>query len=97
MFISSENRKLEWIVTIQSIILMIITITTFILSEQRSNWLCGPATLFFELIALVIQTILNIWVWMDFKYSIKIFFSITSLIILLLVIAGFLQFYFHCS
>ena len=76
---------------------MIITITTFILSEQRSNWLCGPALLFFELIALVIQSILNIWVWMNFKYSIKIIFSITSLIILLFVLAGFLQFLFRCS
>jgi hypothetical protein len=97
MYISAKNRKIEWFVTMQTMVLIIITTTTFLISENSSNWLCGPALLFFELVAFFIQSILNILVWLILKKSIKIIFFGISLSILLLVIAGFLQFYFNCS
>jgi hypothetical protein len=59
----NKNGTIEISVAGLAIILLVLTILTYVLDQQKSNWVCAPVLLLMEIIALGIQTILTISIW----------------------------------
>ena len=77
--------------------LLVLTILTYTLDQQKSNWVCGPVLLLMEIIALGIQTILTISIWKTTNQKIKIVLLALSILIICLITYGFVNFNLKCT
>lgn len=92
-----RNRTIEILVTGLTIILLVLTILTYMLDQQKSNWICGPFLLLIEILALAIQTIMTISVWKTTNQKTKITLIGLSLLIIGFITYGFVNFTLKCT
>jgi len=97
MMILNRNRKIEIFVSGLTIILLVLTILTYTLDQQKSNWVCGPVLLSLEIIALGIQTILTISIWKTTNQKTKIVLLALSILIIGSITYGFVNFNLKCT
>lgn len=93
----NRNRTIEILVRGLTIILLVLTILTYTLDQQKSNWICGPALLLMEFIALGIQTILTISIWNLTNQKTIIALLALSILILVFITYGFVNFNLKCT
>ena len=91
-----RNKTIERLVTGLTIILLVLTILTYTLDQQKSNWICGPVLLLMEIVALGIQTILTISVWKTTNQKTKFVLLGLSLLIIGFITYGFVNFTLKC-
>ncbi len=72
------RRTTEWIVTILTIGLVVLTVATYSLDQNKSNWICGPILLLLEIFAIGLQSVLTVIVWKTDKQKTKIVVTITN-------------------
>jgi hypothetical protein len=92
-----KRRYTEWTVSILTISIVVLTAITYFLDLKKSNWLCGPALLVFEMIAIGIQCITTFIVWQTDKKVIKTITLMISVGISTFIIWGFINFLTKCS
>lgn len=97
MTTQKRNRTIEILVTGLTIILLVLTILTYTLDQQKSNWICGPVLLLMEIVALGIQTILTISVWKTTNQKTKFALLGLSLLIIVFITYGFVNFTLKCT
>lgn len=95
--ISLSQKRIEWAVTFATGLLVILTLSTYILDQHKSNWVCGPSLLILETIALGLQLLLNVLTWKSSTKRIKVVMLYVSLGLVALVILGFVNFNLNCS
>lgn len=91
------RRTTEWIVTILTIGLVVLTITTYSLDQNKSNWICGPVLLLFEFLAIGLQSVLTFIVWKTDKQKTKIIVTTISIGLLTFIVWSFIDFITKCS
>lgn len=91
------NRKIEFVVTGLTVALIVLTIWTYILDQQKSNWVCGPVLFVLELFAIGFQSILTVMTWKARNHRTKIILLFVSFLIVGLVIFGFVNFNLNCT
>lgn len=91
------RRITEWTVTILTISLVVLTITTYTLDQNKNNWICGPVLLLIEFLAIGFQNILTFIVWKTDKQKIKTIVTIISIGLLIFIVWGFINFITKCS
>lgn len=87
----------EWIVTILTISLVVLTITTYTLDQNKNNWICGPVLLLIEFFAIGFQSLLTFIVWKTDKQKTKIIVTIISIGLLTFIVWSFINFITKCS
>lgn len=95
--INKDAKKSEWAVTIITFVLLVLAIATYILDQKKSNWVCGPVLLIFELIALGLQSILTFVIWKTKSKKIKVAITVSAFGVLGFIIYGFVNFLTNCS
>ncbi len=90
-------KKFEWTISILSFILILLTIITIILEQNKSNWICGSVLIFMQLILIPVQIILNIIVVKSKKERLKIILCIISLVLITFIAVNFIRFLTNCS
>jgi cytochrome bd-type quinol oxidase subunit 2 len=95
--LATERRVAEWAVIFFSIMLVAITVSTFILDQKRNNWVCGPVLIIFEFIAIGFQVAFNVTIWRTTKRNIKFLFAVISFILLTFITWNFINFLTSCS
>ena len=93
----SEHKRIEWTVTTMTVVLLVLTVLTYILDQHKENWVCGPVLLLFELIALGLQAILNYIIWLTECKKLKLILLAVSGGVLAFIVWGFINFELHCS
>jgi len=93
----SNSRITEWIVSILTLGLILVTVLTYILEQNKNNWVCGPVLLIFEFIAIGIQAVLTLIVWYIKNQIIKIIVTFISIGILTYILSYFITFITKCS
>jgi uncharacterized membrane protein YhfC len=93
----NRNRTIEILVTGLTIILLVLTILTYSLDQQKSNWICGPVLLLMEFVALGFQFLLTVTIWKTTNQKTKIVLLILSTLILGFVTYGFVNFNLKCT
>ena len=93
----NKNRTIELSVTGLTIIILVLTILTYKLDQQKSNWVCGPVLLLMEIVALGIQTFLTVSIWKTTNQKTKITLLALSLLIIGFVTYGFVNFNLKCT
>jgi len=91
------RRTTEWIVTILTIGLVVLTITTYTLDQNKSNWICGPVLLLIEFFAIGFQSVLTFIVWKTYKQKTKTIVTIISIGLLTFIVSSFINFITKCS
>src|SRR5690606_13142985 len=91
------RRTKEWILTILTIGLIVLTITTYMLDQNKSNWICGPVLLLIEIFAIGFQTLLTFIVWKTDKQKSKTIVTIISVGLITFIIWSFINFITKCS
>jgi uncharacterized membrane protein len=91
------RRITEWIVTILTIGLVVLTITTYTLDQNKNNWICGPVLLLIEFFAIGFQSVLTFIVWKSDKQKTKTIVTIISIGLLTFIIWCFINFITKCS
>jgi hypothetical protein len=89
--------KIDLFETIITALLVILMILTFIVNQHKSNWGSGPALIFFELIAIGLQILLNIIAVISKYKIIKVAMLVISLGLLGFISWSFIQFNLNCS
>ena len=97
MPISIRNKTTEIFVSGLTLILIVLIIMTYCLDQKKSNWLCGPVLLIIEILALVLQSILNITIWKISNSKTKHILLAFSLIIIGFITYGFISFNLKCT
>ncbi len=97
MSTSLSQRRIEWTVTFVTGLLVILALLTYILDQQKSNWVCGPSLLILETIALGLQLLINIWTWKSRAKRSKVIMLYASLGLVALILWGFINFNLNCS
>ena len=95
--IDSEHKRLEWTVTTMTVVLFMLTVSTYILDQYKENWVCGSLLLLFELIAMGLQVILNYITWSFKNKKLKLILLAVSVGLLAFIVWGFINFNMHCS
>ncbi len=86
------------IITITLTILLIgLVVTTAILDQQKSNWVCGPVLFLFGLFLGFVQLILTAITLTTTRQKLKTGLVIFSGIIFLFYVLGFINFLTNCS
>jgi hypothetical protein len=86
------------IVTISLTILLIgLVVTTAILDQNKSNWVCGPALILVGLVLGAIQLIFARITITTARHKLKMTLVIFSGVILLFYTWGFINFLTNCS
>jgi uncharacterized membrane protein YhfC len=93
----NKNRTIEILVAGLTILLLVLTILTYILDQQKSNWVCGPVLLLMEIIALGIQTILTISIWKTTNQKTKFAILALSIVTVSIITYGFVNFNLKCT
>jgi uncharacterized membrane protein YhfC len=93
----NKNRTIEILVAGLTILLLVLTILTYILDQQKSNWVCGPVLLLMEIIALGIQTILTISIWKTINQKTKFAILALSIVTVSIITYGFVNFNLKCT
>jgi len=89
--------KAKLIVISLSFLQLILAVSTYIIDQNKANWLCGPALMLILCILFLFQLTFLIAVLIGTTVlKSKIVIS-ASVIFTLLSILGFLRFYFNCS
>jgi len=91
------RRTTEWILTILTIGLVVLTITTYRLDQNKSNWICGPVLLLIEFFAIGFQSVLTFIVWKTDKQKTKTIVTIISIGLLTFIVWSFINFITKCS
>ena len=94
---SLSQKRIEWTVTFATGLLVILTLSTYLLDQHKSNWVCGPTLLIFETIAIGLQLLLNVLTWKSSNKRIKVAMLYASLGLVALIIVGFVNFVLNCS
>jgi len=92
-----RNRTLEFSVTGLSVVLLALTIMTYFLDQNKSNWVCGPVLFLMELIALGLQTILTVSIWKTTNKKTKLALLALSILIIGFITYGFVNFNLNCT
>jgi uncharacterized membrane protein YhfC len=93
----NKNRTIEILVAGLTILLLVLTILTYILDQQKSNWVCGPVLLLMEIIALGIQTILTISIWKTTNQKTKFAILALSIVTVSIITYAFVNFNLKCT
>lgn len=92
------NRQItEWIVTILSLGLIVVTVATYYLDQGKNNWASGPALLLMEIFAIGLQALVTWIVWKSSNPKIKTLLAFTSAGILMFITWLFFHFITKCS
>lgn len=91
------NRKIEFVVTGLTVTLIVLTILTYILDQQKSNWVCGPVLFVLEIFAIGLQSILTVTTWKTRNQRIKLIILLVGLLIVGFVTFGFVNFNLNCT
>lgn len=91
------NRKNEFVVTGLTATLIVLTILTYILDQQKSNWVCGPVLFVLEIFAIGLQSFLTVTTWKTRNHRTKLILLFVSLLIVGLVAFGFMNFNLNCT
>ena len=92
-----RNRNIEIISMGLTVILLAITILTYLLDQSKSNWVCGPVLFLFELISIGVQTVFLFLIWnINNKHTKRVILTLT-IGLLVIVIFGFVSFNLNCS
>lgn len=97
MTTTTRNRTLEFSVTGLSVILLALTIMTYFLDQNKSNWVCGPVLFLMELIALGLQTVLTVLIWKTTNKKTKVALLLLSILIIGFITYGFVNFNLNCT
>lgn len=92
-----RNRTLEVSVTGLTVILLALTIMTYFLDQNKSNWICGPVLILGELVALGLQAVLTISIWKTTNKKTKSILLLLSILIIGFITYGFVNFNLSCS
>lgn len=87
-----KSKISERIITIQTIFLILITIITIILEQNKPDWRCGVVLIFCELIFIPIQLLLNIILFKIKNEKWKRFLCILSAVLSLFIVINFIKF-----
>ena len=93
----ARNRAIELSVTGLTVVLIALTILTYYLDQEKSNWVCGPVLFLVEIIAIGIQSILTFTIWRTENRSLKIGWLVLSILIVGFIAYGFVNFNLNCS
>lgn len=93
----NRNRTIEILATGLTIILLVLTILTYSLDQQKSNWICGPVLLLMEFVALGFQTLFTVSIWKTTNQKTKIALLAMSLLIIGFITYGFVNFTLKCT
>lgn len=95
----TEGRKktIELSFTGLTIVLVVLTILTYIIDQQKSNWICGAVLFIMEIFALGIQSILTVAIWKTTNKKTKFILLALSILIIGLAAYGFVDFNLNCS
>jgi hypothetical protein len=86
------------IVTITLTFLLIgLVVTTFVLDQHKSNWVCGPVLFILGLALCFVQIILTTTTLTTTKQKLKVGLTVLSGLILLTYFMGFINFLTNCS
>jgi Na+/phosphate symporter len=86
------------IATISLTILLIgLVVTTYILDQHKSNWVCGPVLFFLGLVLCFVQLIISAKTLTTAREKLKAGLTILSGLILLFYLVGFINFLTNCS
>ena len=97
MPINYLHKKIELAVIATGVILVFITLLTYILGQQKSNWVCGPVLLIVETIAIGMQILFSVITWKSRNRRIKIFMLCLSIGLLIFISRAFINFNLNCS
>ena len=92
-----KRHTTEWVIIFLTFVLVIITLSTFILDQKKSNWVCGPVLILLELIAIGLQVAFIVTIWSTQRQKIKTIFTIISFAILTFIAWNFINFLTNCS
>jgi cytochrome bd-type quinol oxidase subunit 2 len=92
-----RNRTLEISVTGLTVVLLALTIMTYFLDQNKSNWICGPVLFLIELVAIGPQAVLTISIWKTTNKKTKFFLLLLSILIIGFITYGFVNFNLNCS
>jgi cytochrome bd-type quinol oxidase subunit 2 len=92
-----RNRTLEISATGLTVVLFALTIMTYFLDQNKSNWVCGPVLFLMELIALGLQTVLTVSIWKTTNRKTKFALLLLSILIIGFVTYGFVNFNLNCT
>ena len=87
----------EWANIFISFLLVFIAVSTCILDQKKSNWICGPVLIILEIIAIAFQVTFSIIIWKTKKKNIKLILAIISFMLLTFIVWNFLKFLTNCS
>jgi uncharacterized membrane protein len=93
----ARNKAIELSVTGLTVVLIALTILTYSLDQEKSNWVCGPVLLLVEIIAIGIQSILTFTIWRAENRRLKIGWLVLSILIVGFIAYGFVNFNLNCS
>ena len=79
------------------VILLALTIITYILDTNKSNWVCGPVLFLMELVALGLQTALTVSIWKTTNKKLKYVLLFLSILIIGFITFGFVNFNLNCT
>jgi hypothetical protein len=86
------------IVTITLTFLLIgLVVTTFVLDQHKSNWVCGPVLFILGLALCFVQIILTTTTLTTTRQKLKVGLTVLSGLILLTYFMGFINFLTNCS
>jgi hypothetical protein len=94
---TSTSRKKEIVMTCLMVILISITVFTYYLDQQKTNWVCGPALIVLELLAIGIQLMLVVSTWITTNSRTKNTSLLVGFLTVGLVMVGFIQFNLNCT
>lgn len=97
MTTTTKNRTLEVSVTVLTIVLLVLTITTYVLDQNKTNWVCGPVLFLMEIVALGLQTVLTVSIWKIKNKKSKHALLLLSVLIIGFIIYEFVKFNLNCT
>ena len=92
-----KYKTFELTSTSLTLLLVILTGTTYILDQSKSNWVCGPVLFLLELIAFEILSVFTLIIWKTKNIKIKIIITIISIGQIAFIIWYFVKFLTNCS
>lgn len=92
-----RNRTLEISVAGLTVVLLALTIMTYFLDQNKSNWICGPVLFLMELVALGLQTVLTVLIWKATSKKTKFVLLSLSILMIGFTTYGFVNFNLNCT
>lgn len=92
-----RNRTLEISVAGLTVVLLALTIMTYFLDQNKSNWICGPVLFLMELVALGLQIVLTVLIWKATSKKTKFVLLSLSILMIGFITYGFVNFNLNCT